>query len=153
MFGRHSLLQAFGLVLIGYLAGCASELAPGERQDADGAPQLAKQALSQERGPATADLSGYIFRDNDDTHAAVIPAGTLIPPGGYLVLEELTAFTFGLGSGDSARLFAPDGTTVVDSFTWTAHATTTYGRCPNGTGGFVTTATTSGTKGTTNACP
>ena len=48
-----------------------------------------------------------VFRDNDDTHAYVIPAGTTIAAGGYYLLEE-AAFGFGLGGADSARLF--DGT-------------------------------------------
>jgi hypothetical protein len=45
---------------------------------------------------------------------------------------------FGLGSADSARLFDPAGA-PVDSYSWTAHATTTYGRCPSGSGAFTTT--------------
>jgi hypothetical protein len=95
--------------------------------------------------PDPVDISGFVFKDNDDTHAYPIPAGTIIPTGGYFLLEE-AAFGFGLGGADSARLFAADGTTLVDSFTWTAHAATTYGRCPNGTGALVTTfASTKGT--------
>ena len=66
----------------------------------------------------------------------------------YFVLEE-AAFGFGLGSADSARLY--DATlAVVDSYSWTAHASTTYGRCPNGAGAFVTMTTT--TKGAVNDC-
>lgn len=101
-------------------------------------------------GGTTVDLTGYVFRDNDDSDAYVLPAGSTIAAGGYLVLDEAD-FVFGLGGSDSARLFAPDGTTLVDSYTWTAHATTTYGRCPNGTGSFATTS--SSTKGTANDCP
>ncbi len=100
-------------------------------------------------GSAAADISGYIFRDNDDTHAYVIPAGTVVSPGAYYVLEE-AAFGFGLGGADNARLFDPAGA-LVDSYTWTEHATTTYGRCPNGSGAFTTTS--SPTKGAVNACP
>ena len=70
------------------------------------------------------------------------------PPGAFLVLDVDPVF--GLGSADSARLFLPDGTTLVDTYSWTSHATTTYGRCPNGTGAFVT--TTSSTKGAANDC-
>ena len=56
-------------------------------------------------GATTADVSGYRFIDNDDTHTAyAIPAGTTIAAGGYLVLEE-AAFGFGLGAADSAPLF------------------------------------------------
>jgi uncharacterized protein (TIGR03437 family) len=98
---------------------------------------------------APVDISGFILRDNDDTRNYVIPVGTVIPASGYLVLEE-AAFAFGLGSADSARLFDTTGA-LVDSYTWTAHASTSYGRCPNGTGAFAT--TTASTKGTANTCP
>ena len=105
-------------------------------------------------GSAPIDLSGYIFKDNDDTHSFAIPAGTVVAPGAYYVLDTLTVstpsgFNFGLGGADSARLYLPGGTTIVDSYTWTAHAASTYGRCPNGTGAFV--ATTS-SKGVANDC-
>ena len=99
--------------------------------------------------PNQVDLSGFIFRDSEDGHTYVIPAGTMIAGNGYYLLEE-AAFGFGLGAADAARLFAPDGTTIIDSYSWTAHATTTYGRCPNGTGAFAT--TTASTKGAANSC-
>lgn len=101
-------------------------------------------------GSAPVDAGGLRLKDNDDTHAfSVVPAGTTIPAGGSYVVEE-AALGFGLGSADSARLFAADGSTLIDSYTWTAHATTTYGRCPDGTGAFRT--TTSPTKGAANDC-
>jgi uncharacterized protein (TIGR03437 family) len=99
-------------------------------------------------GAVPVDLSGFVVRDKDDTHTYLIPAGTAIPASGYLVFDE-AALGFGLGSGDSARLFDSTGA-LVDSYTWTAHATSTYGRCPNGSGAFTTTTTS--TKGTANAC-
>ncbi|MGC4091180.1 MAG: lamin tail domain-containing protein [Polyangiaceae bacterium] len=99
-------------------------------------------------GPATADLSGFVFKDNDDTHAYVIPSGTTLAPGAYLTLEE-AQFVFGLGGADSARLFDSQGA-LLDSYSWAAHATTTYGRCPNGTGSF--SSTSSVTKGLANEC-
>jgi hypothetical protein len=100
-------------------------------------------------GTAPVDLTGYVFRDDDNTRGYVLPAGSVIPAGGYLVLEE-AQFGFGLGAADQARLFAPGGVTLVDGYAWTAHATTTYGRCPDGTGAFRT--TTSVTKGAANDC-
>ncbi|MEI9947686.1 MAG: lamin tail domain-containing protein [Pseudomonadota bacterium] len=100
-------------------------------------------------GSAAIDLSGYVFKDNDDTHSYAIPAGTIVAPGAYYVLEE-AAFGFGLGAAESARLYLPGATTIVDSYTWTAHASTTYGRCPNGTGAFGTSTTI--TKGAANDC-
>jgi hypothetical protein len=100
-------------------------------------------------GTAPVDLAGYVFRDNDDTRGYVLPAGTSIPAGGFLVLDE-AQFGFGLGAADAARLFAPGGATVVDSYAWTAHAATTYARCPDGVGAFRT--STSSTKGSANDC-
>ena len=96
------------------------------------------------------DVSGLKFLDNDNTHTPyVIPPGTTIAPGAFLVLEE-AQFGFGLGAPDSARLLQADGTTVVDTFTWTQHAATTYGRCPDATGSMITTLASS--KGGPNVC-
>jgi hypothetical protein len=100
------------------------------------------------KGTSTVDLSGYVFKDDNDTHIYTIPSGTTIAAGGYLVLDEAN-FVFGLGAPDAARLFTPWGV-VVDSYSWTSHAATTYGRCPNATGAFVTMA--SSTKGAANDC-
>lgn len=98
----------------------------------------------------SADVSGWRILDNDPTHTAVpLPAGTTIESGGYLLLEE-AFFGFGLGSGDSVTLFQADGTTVADTTTWPGHAATTWARCPNGTGDFR--VSTSSTKGLANDC-
>ena len=104
-------------------------------------------------GGTTADLGGMLFADNS-TARYTIPAGTTLAPGAYLVLNELISgagnFNFGLGTADSARLFQPDGTTIVDSTMWTAHATAGLSRCANGSGDFVDRPT---TKGAANDCP
>ena len=99
-------------------------------------------------GTTAVDVSGWVVKDNDDTHVFPVPAGTVLAPGGYLALDVDPVF--GLGGADSARLFAADGVTLLDSYTWTAHAAVTYGRCPDGTGQFATTTAT--TKGLANAC-
>jgi hypothetical protein len=99
---------------------------------------------------AAVDVSGWVLRDDDDSHGYAIPAGTAVEGGDHLVLEEAD-LGFGLGGADSARLFGADGTTLVDSYAWSAHAATTYGRCPDGTGDFGTTRTP--TKGAANDCP
>lgn len=99
-------------------------------------------------GTAAADISGWKFKDNDDSHAFyVIPTGTMLAPGAYLTLEE-AQFIFGLGGADSARLWDANGN-PVDSFTWTTHAAVTYGRCANGSGAFVATGS---TKAAANDC-
>jgi len=100
--------------------------------------------------PTTAAVSvaGWALRDNDNTRTFQFPAGTTIPAGGYLVAEE-AAFGYGLGAADSARLYNQFGA-PVDVHGWETHATSTYGRCPNGTGAFVTMS--SVTKGAINDC-
>lgn len=96
------------------------------------------------------DAGGWVVKDNDDTNGYTIPAGTTLGAGEYLVIER-DALGFGLGAGDAVRLFRPVAAAPVEQYTWTAHAATTYGRCANGVGDFVTTR--SATKGAANDCP
>lgn len=98
---------------------------------------------------AAVDLSGWVVKDNDDTHIYTLPAGSTIAAGGYLMVEEAD-LGFGLGAPDAVRLYSKYGV-IVDSYSWTAHAATTYGRCPDGTGAFTTTV--ASTKSAANSCP
>lgn len=97
-------------------------------------------------------LDGAKLADNDNTHIVTILSGTIPAKGFFTVRTDLAGpqGDFGLGGADSARLYAAGATvgvtTPIDSYSWTAHASTTYGRFPNGTGPFVTT-----TAGTHNA--
>jgi hypothetical protein len=128
----------------------ASELRINEVESSGGTPGDWIEIVNT--GTTPADVSGYVLKDSAEDHAFVIPAGTTVAAGGYFVadVEEGDA-GFGLGGGDSARLFAVDGTTLIDSFTWASHATsTTYGRCADGTGDFIVTV--ASTKGSANAC-
>lgn len=104
-------------------------------------------------GSSPVDISGWTVMDNDpDKHAmdvTPLSAGTTLQPGAVRVFTEKVDFDFGLGKDDSATLRDASGATV-DSYSWTAHATTTYGRCPDGTGAFTTTL--SATPGALNAC-
>ncbi|HEY4276595.1 MAG TPA: lamin tail domain-containing protein [Conexibacter sp.] len=102
------------------------------------------------------DLSGAILSDDNNRDRFVIPAGTILPQGGwkaFRVDDPLVSGSFGLGGADSARLFAPDTAdlataTPVDSYSWTDHALTTYGANPDGSDNFET--TTSSTFGAAN---
>ncbi|WP_167736786.1 lamin tail domain-containing protein [Nocardioides sp. 1609] len=110
-------------------------------------------------GVVPADISGWQAVDTDPTHANITfaPAGTVLEPGEYFTFNpDDAAFVghFGLGSGDGITIFEADGTTVVDSYSYVAtgaHATPSHGRCPDGTGDFVT--ATAATPGAANACP
>ncbi|MBO6584515.1 MAG: lamin tail domain-containing protein [Gracilimonas sp.] len=76
----------------------------------------------------TIDLSGWVYKDEDDEHEFVIPNGTSIASGGYLVITNDTAAfkqlhpnaefvkgeaDFGLsGSGDQVRIFNPNNSLI-----------------------------------------
>lgn len=126
---------------------CGNPVRINEVESSGGAPGDWIELVNPTASPL--DIGGIIVKDNDDSHAYTIPVGTEIPAAGYLVLEEAD-FGFGLGSGDSVRLF--DGDQLVDSTTWPAgHADTTWGRCPDANGPFAVTA--ESTKGAPNVCP
>lgn len=83
---------------------------------------------------AEIDVSGIVIKDDDDDHAYIIPEGTTIAANGFLVIEEgENGFDFGLGKGDSVRLFE-DGS-MIASTTWVDHTNPTWGLYPdvNGT--------------------
>ncbi|MBV1851228.1 lamin tail domain-containing protein [Catellatospora tritici] len=100
-------------------------------------------------GTTAVDLTGWVVKDNDSSHAFTIASGVTLAPGAFVALDVDPVY--GLGSADSARLYQPGGSTLVDSYTWSSHASTTYGRCADGTGAFTT--TTAATKASANACP
>ncbi len=128
---------------------CSSPVRINEVESSGGTPGDWIELYNPSAGPL--DLSGFVLRDNGDGAGFVLPAGTTLAAGAFAAYDVDVTGGFGLGGGDSARLFAPDGVTLVDSYTWTAHAATTYGRCPDGTGAF--TATSAPTKAAANACP
>lgn len=99
-------------------------------------------------GTDPVDISRWIVKDNNDTRTDAIAAGTVVAPGAFYVIDQ-PAFSFGLGEADAARIFLPDGTTLIDSYSWPAHAPTTYGRNPDGTGPFAVTS--ASTKGAPNS--
>ena len=103
-------------------------------------------------GTTAVDVSGWMVRDEKVDALAALPEGTVVPAGGYLVLESGTHFTFGLGKGDQFHLYLEDGTTLVDETAWPAgaHATPSWGRCPDVTGEFEMTA--AATPGAVNDC-
>lgn len=90
-------------------------------------------------GTVPADISSWIFSDSESIHYYIIPANTIIQPGGYFVLSNDTnlfraaypgvfniggPFNFGLGNkGDMLRLFDAQSVlqismTYADSAGW-----------------------------------
>lgn len=108
------------------------------------------------------DLSEYIVQDESDKNPYTFPAGTVVAPGEYLVIDTLSDsgegdFDFGLGKGDSVRLFAPgdaNGAEPLLQTTWPVdtHAAPSWGA--QGDGADVTYALTAeATKGGENVFP
>lgn len=105
------------------------------------------------------DLSGYIVQDNSDKNPYTFPEGTIVTPGGYLVIDTLSDtgegdFDFGLGKGDSVRLFAPEdanGAEPLLQTTWPdgTHAVPSWG-AQDADGEVVWGITAASTKGTEN---
>jgi hypothetical protein len=85
-------------------------------------------------GTAAVDISGWIIKDDKDSSDFTIAAGTTLAARSFRAFDVHDAF--GLGSADSARLYLPDGSTLVDSFSWTQHSDPSWSRCPDGTGSF-----------------
>jgi hypothetical protein len=96
------------------------------------------------------DMSGWTLIDsNFFGRTFTFATGSVIPPGGFLVVEE-SALPFDLDATDNASLFSRFGV-LVDVTFWPGQPGTTYGRCPNGNALFDVTR--APTKGTANLCP
>jgi len=83
-------------------------------------------------GAIAVDLTGW----------TITPAGSMIPAGGFFVIEE-ASFPAGLQASDAVHVFSHFGV-QVDAFSWTADPVTSYGRCPDGSGDFVITTALTG---------
>lgn len=98
-------------------------------------------------GEETVDLSGYSLTDNSDEPGRfVIPADTLIEPGGYLFFDA-TALGFSLSSlGEKILLYRPDRMTVAAGYAWGMQwPETGLSRTPDGSPNwYYTTETTPG---------
>jgi hypothetical protein len=101
--------------------------------------------------PSTSDvdLSGWTLTGVDVFQSLRLPAGVRILAGGYKVIDE-SHFPAGLRAADTFHLFSSFGV-QVDSYAWTTNPVTSFGRCADGTGPFIT--TTASTRGGVNACP
>ncbi|MEV8144853.1 lamin tail domain-containing protein [Specibacter sp. NPDC078709] len=104
-------------------------------------------------GQQAVDVSGWHISDNKPENVINLPAGSIIAPGGYLMVtvdDDTAPVKFGFGKEDEAKLLGPDGTTVVDSFAWSGHLSTSYARCSDGTGTFAVSP--QATPGAANIC-
>ncbi|MER5885431.1 lamin tail domain-containing protein [Streptomyces sp. NPDC001941] len=98
-------------------------------------------------GSSSVDVSGWILKDDDNGSKFKIPSGTTLAAGGFRAFD--VHGSFGLGSSDKARLYLADGSTLVDSYSWSSHSDPSWSRCPDGTGSFGKAAL---TLGAANSC-
>ncbi len=100
-------------------------------------------------GDTDADISGWLLSDSRDFTGFRLPAGTVVPAGGYLVLEEgdfnppddSTGFTLNATRGESLWLIETNTTGRLlrfsdEAFVPAARVDESYGRLPDGTGNF-----------------
>ena len=100
-------------------------------------------------GASSVDISGYMLKDSNDGNSFPIPGGTTIAAGGFYSVNGGT-LGFELAGDDEARVFAPGGSVLLDSFVWTSPVFASYGRCPDGTGALG--GTESPTRASANDC-
>ena len=101
-----------------------------ESKDPSGGPDWIELANPTDQ---ELDISGLVIKDNDDSHAYTIPAGTKIPAKGFWVVkEESGGLPFGLGKGDQVRLF--ENGRLISSTTWTGHTSPSWGLYPDSNG-------------------
>jgi len=128
-------LAIAGLALAGLVAASPA-LAAGSTDirineiDSDGSPDWVEL---MNIGTAPVDVAGYVLTGLLNAGTQTLPAGTTIAAGAVLEVD----LSFGLKKGDTVSLFAADGTTLVDSYSWGDYHVSTWGRVPDGTGDFV----------------
>jgi Lamin Tail Domain len=89
-------------------------------------------------------LSGYRITDgNPDSagHRSVLPSPLALASGAFIVLEQGTDFSFGLGVDDAVRLESPDGCLADVADYGPAQADVSWCRLPDGTGDFAVCST------------
>jgi hypothetical protein len=92
-------------------------------------------------------IAGAILTDSDPAHQIVLPGTTpALAAGGYAAFrvdDPAVTGNFGLGASDAIKLYAPNDVSlsrVVDQFSWSSHATVTYGRDVAGAGRWAQTS-------------
>jgi hypothetical protein len=110
------------------------------------------------RSEVEVDVTGWVLRDDNDDNFAVLPLGSILASGGFLIVQKdaglgQAGFDFGLSKDDAARLYAPSGH-LVDTLDWhsgEAPTSRSFGRYPDGMG--VPEELSLATKGEANAIP
>ena len=95
------------------------------------------------------DVSGCILTDEPGARVFVIPAGTVIGPGGFVNFNQAQLGFLLNGAGDTLYFIKPDGSRILDAVRFEPQADgVSFGRWPDGANDFY--PFTSATPGTNN---
>jgi hypothetical protein len=98
---------------------------------------------------APVNMSNWVITAMDHFAPFTFPEGVVIAPHAFLTVEEAD-FPEGLNAADEVHLFSRFRA-QSDFFGWGENPVTSFGRCPEGTGPFVTNV--APTKTRANQCP
>ena len=103
-----------------------------QSNDPNGGPDWVELANPTDK---VLDISGLVLKDNKDKDPYTIPDGTTIPANGFLVIYQddsgAKGFAFGLGKGDSVRLFEDGEQIAVTTWPDGSHTNPTWGLYPD----------------------
>lgn len=102
--------------------------------DPSGASQWAEL---YNKGPDTVDMSGWFIDDDGGTEKFTIPQGTLLQSN-YCISFQSGNFNWNASSSDSARLLSDSLVMDEYDFSGSPGSGTSFGRNPDGTGGWTT---------------
>lgn len=98
----------------------------------------------------TVDMAGWTVATGDPAHPFTIPAGVIVGPGEYAAVNDQT-IPSGLNATGAVHLYNKYGV-QSDTYAWIGNVPgTSYARCPDGRGPFVSTDTP--TRKAVNVCP
>ncbi len=99
-------------------------------------PAVAEYVKLYNHSTNTVDISGCVLTDEPGVNQVVIPAGTLIGPGGFRSFNESLGFTLN-PAGDTIYFINPDNSRVLDAVQFEGQADgVTFGRWPDGANDF-----------------
>ncbi|KKU79982.1 MAG: LPXTG-motif cell wall anchor domain protein [Candidatus Amesbacteria bacterium GW2011_GWA2_47_70] len=88
-------------------------------------------------GPDSQDISGWFIDDDGGTTKFTIPTNTVLTPNACMSFQS-GSFFWNTASGDKARLLSGD--TIIDEYQYSSSPgnNVSFGRLPDGTGGWTT---------------
>ncbi len=135
---RFPIVYLLGILVLGF----AFPIAPVHASVVINEFQIEPSGASQwvelyNTGPESQDISGWFVDDNGGTEKFTIPQGSMLEFGNCISFSSGN-FNWNTASSDSARLI--NGTTTVDEYSFSSSPGNgvSFGRNPDGTGGFTT---------------